>query len=445
MSLSPQTAPVPGPYPDQPPGRPRLVPAPERRRPNRWRTAAIVAAAILAFGGLYLLLRKSPAADTGGTAFIRTGQVTTGPIERIVRISGQTSARKSVIIMVPVFRGPDSGRDLTLMKVAKPGALVKKGDLVAELDPQSLRDHIDDMNDTVMTAENDVQKKQADQEVEWEALQQKLRVAKADYDKAQLDLKAAEVKTEIERELLKLTADEAGAAYKRLQGDVATTRAANRAEIRMMEITVQRHKIHRNNHLHDLERFTMRAPMDGLVVMMQTWRGGEMRQIQEGDQVFPGQQFMKIVDPSTMQLEAVVSQADSSEFRVGQEALVGLDAFPGLQFRGSIYSIGALAVKGMWDTYYIRNVPVKVLIDGRDTRLIPDLSAWAHIRIARQEQATVVPAEALRNDGMEEVVYVGDGRKFQKRAVDVGIRTPTLVSILEGVRPGERVALGAVK
>lgn len=346
-------------------------------------------------GGLYLLLKPGQVTQFGGTDLVQTAPVTPGPIERVLRISGQTSARRLATLMVPVFRGPDSGRDLTLMKVAKPGSFVKKGDIVAYLDPQALRDHIDDLDDTVRQAESDVEKMKAEQEVEWETLQQNLRVAKADRDKAKLELSAAEVKTDIERELLKLDADETEAAYDQLQVDAANKKAADRAELRILEITAQRQKVHRNNHAHDLKRFTFRAPMDGLVVMSQTWRGGEMRQVQDGDQVYPGQQFMKIVDLSSMQVEALVSQADSSEFRVGQAATVGLDAFPGLHFKGRIYSIGALAVKGIWDTYYIRNVPVRIAIEGADQRLIPDLSAWAHIRNDRQESASVTSAHTL--------------------------------------------------
>jgi hypothetical protein len=340
----------------------------------------LVGGAAVVAGGLWLLLRPNPV-DRGGTggAAPAAGNAA-APIARSLRISGQTSARRFATIMVPEFAGPDSGKDLVLMKAASAGAFVKKGDLVAEFDPQSLRDHIDDLRDTVQQSENDVEKKRADQEVEWEALQQRLRVAKADLDKARLEWKAAEVRTTIERELLKLSADEAEAAYKELAKDAASKQIADRAELRMLEITAQRHKVHRGNHTRDLARFTMRAPMDGLVVMLQAWRGGEMRQVQQGDQVYPGQQFMKIVDPSSMQLEAWVSQSDANLFRVGETAEIGLDAFPEARFRGNIYSIGAIAVKGMWETYYIRNIAVRISIDGRDARLIPDLSAWAHVR-----------------------------------------------------------------
>jgi HlyD family secretion protein len=444
MSASPQPGRTPLEPLHEPSPGPRPIPAPGRRPPSRWKLPVALLTIGILGASIFLLLRQSQADKTGTTGFVKTAEVTSGPIERVLRISGQTSARNFATIMVPVFRGPDSGNDLTLMKSAKPGSFVRKGDRVAEFDPQSLRDHIDDLTDTVQQAENDVAKKRADQEVSWETLQQSLRVAKADQDKARLEFKAAEVKTDIERELLKLSVDEAEAAYAQLRKDVDGTKVAYQAEIRMLEITAQRHKIHRGNHVHDLERFTMRAPMDGLVVMLQMWRGGEMRQIQEGDQVYPGQQFMKIVDPSSMQLDAIVSQADSSRFHVGQQASIGLDAFPDLEFHGRIYSIGALAVKGIWDTYYIRNIPVKIAIEGRDTRLIPDLSAWAHIPVDRQEKAMVVPADAVRGEPGAQVVFVKNGDRVEKRVVEIGVRTPTMVSLLSGVQPGEQVVVGPV-
>jgi RND family efflux transporter MFP subunit len=395
-------------------------------------------------GALYLLLKPSPATQTGSADLVRTATVTTGPLERVVRISGQTSARNFALIMVPVFRGPDSGRDLTLLKVAPPGAFVRKGESVAELDAQNLKDHIDDVSDQVLQAENNVLKKRAEQEVEWESLQQNLRVARADRDKTKLDLSAGEVRTDIERELLKLNADEAEAAYKQLQGDMANKKAADAAELRILEIAVKQQRIHLNNHANDLKRFAMRAPMDGLVVMAQTFRNGQMRTVQQGDQVFPGMPFMRIVDLRSMQVEAAVSQADASEFRVGQRATVGLDAFPGLQFSGKIYSIGAMAVKGVWDTYYIRNVPVRIAVEGSDRRLIPDLSAWAHVQLDRSEKATIVPAAAVRTEGGRTTVFVKQGQGFEKRVVETGLRTATRVAVLSGLKPGEEVAVGPV-
>ncbi len=396
-------------------------------------------------GLLYLALKPGQTPQYGSADLVRTAKATSGPLQRVVRITGQTSARRFASIMVPVFRGTDSGRDLTLMKVAKPGSFAKKDQVVAELDAQPLKDRLDDVRDQVLQAENDVLKKKAEQEVEWGALTQNLRSGKADLDRARMDLKAAEVRTDIERELLKLNLDEAEAAYKQLETDLAAKKIADNAELRMLELTLKRQRLQLEKSTSDLQKFTIRAPMEGLIVMTQTFRNGEMRQVQEGDQVHPGMEFMKIVDPRSMQVDGQVSQTDASQFRLGQKATIGLDAFPGLQFTGKVYRIGAMAVKGLWDTYYMRNVPVQILIEGSDPKLIPDLSAWAHVHMEHQEAATIVPAEAVRAEGGREVVYVKTGAGYEARPVEIGVRTATHVGIVSGVQPGEQVALAPVK
>ena len=121
--------------------------------------------------------------------------------------------------------------------------------------------------------------------------------------------------------------------------------------------------------------------------MVQTFQGGEMKQIREGDQVRAGMPVVKIVDLSSMQVEAKVSQVYANQFRIGQRAEIGIDAFPDLRFEGEIYSIGALATKGTTEQYYIRTVPVNITIKGTDPRLLPDLSAWAVVDTGPVTQA----------------------------------------------------------
>jgi hypothetical protein len=56
-----------------------------------------------------------------------------------------------------------------------------------------------------------------------------------------------------------------------------------------------------------------------------------------------GRELLKIVDPSSMQLEATANQAEARQLRVGLPATIELDAFRGVSFLGTVYSIGAMA------------------------------------------------------------------------------------------------------
>ena len=61
---------------------------------------------------------------------------------------------------------------------------------------------------------------------------------------------------------------------------------------------------------------------------------------------------------------------ESSEFRLGQDAKIKFDAFPGMEFNAKVYSIGALAAGASRPaSAYIRNVPIRVKIEGAIPRL----------------------------------------------------------------------------
>jgi multidrug efflux pump subunit AcrA (membrane-fusion protein) len=369
-------------------------------------------------------------------------QATQGTLQRTIRVSGTTGARNYSTIIAPRLQGPDSRGSLILLSVAKGGSHVKKGDLVAQIDAQTATDHIDDVKANVEQAQMDIKKRQAEQAIEWETLQQTLRVAKAELDKAKLEVTAAEVRTVIDQELLRLSAEESEARYKQLQADLGQKQRGHRAELRILEITAERQVRHLRRHDGDVRKFNIQAPMDGLVVMMTIFRGpGDMAQIQQGDQVFPGQPIMKIVNPASMHVEANVNQAESAEFRINQKATVGLDAFPGLTLPGKIYSIGALASGGFRQNFYIRNVPLRINVEGTDPRLIPDLSAAVDIVIESAPESVIVPLGAVTSHEGKPAVFVKTAQGFEPHEVAVALKNYTHAAITDGLKPGDEVRL----
>jgi len=408
--------------------------------PSRGKWWIALAAIVAAGGGAYALTRGGGQPAT--TVTVRTAKVWVGPMERVLRITGTTAARSFASVTAPMMRGPDSGRDLVLIKLATAGASVKKGDLIAEIDAQPVKDHVDDVTALVVAADADIKQRKAEQAIEMENLRQSVRAAKAALDKARMDNQASEVRMPIDKELLQLAIDEAAAQYKELQSELAMTVEKQRAEMRILEYTRDRHARHRDRHRRDVTRFTMRAPIGGLVVMQSVWRSGDFGQIQEGDQVWPGQPFMKIVDTRSMQVEARINQVESEDVHIGQPATVNFDAFPGLHLNGKVYSVSAMGVGGWRDDYYIRTLPVVISIQGGDSRVIPDLSASGDILLGRKENALIAPREAVRSEGGKQVVYAKRGGGFTAREVRVGESNNTQVEILAGLRAGDEVALG---
>jgi HlyD family secretion protein len=399
---------------------------------------------LIVFGaGILYYLKVSTqraAAPVPEVAVIQTAPVKRGNLERRIRVTGQTSARNFANLVAPRLRGPDSSLSLVLLKILPSGTMVKKGDIVAEFDPQSMQDHLDDTIDGLKDKENEVKKKQVQNELDMENLRQSLRQAKAELDKARLDAKATDVRTDIDRELLRLAVEENEAAYKELQADLPTEEISQKADLKITEINQKIDELHVERHREDLRRLKIRAPMDGMVVVQTMFRpGGDQVMLAVGDRIGPGQQIMKIIDPKTMQVEGTINQAESSHFRIGQNANVLLDAFPGAAFGGKVYAIGALAVSGGRQQYFIRNVPVRVQMLDLDKRVIPDLSASADVLLERAENVLTVPASAVVMDGGKSYVNVKTPQGFERRPVKIGITDGVQVVIEEGLSEGDVV------
>ncbi|MBI3680520.1 MAG: HlyD family efflux transporter periplasmic adaptor subunit [Acidobacteria bacterium] len=387
-------------------------------------------------------LKPQQAAKPAATvAMFRTAKVTVGPYERTLRLSGSTAAKEYANIIAPRTRGMDRSQ-MELLQLVKNGSWVKKGDVLVQIDPGWMSDHTDDTRANVTQADSDIKKRIAEQAVEWENLQQTLRVGNSQLGKARLDDSASEVRTDIERELLKLSVEEADAKYKQAQLDLPQKKLVHEAEVKVLGFTKERHVRHLDRDLTNMKSYTINSPMEGLVVLQSIYRGGgESYQVQQGDQVGSSQPLMRVVNPNSMQVEASVNQTVSTDIRIGQQATIGLDAFPGLTLQGKVHSIGALAVGGMRQNYYIRSVPIRLTIQTTDSRVIPDLSAFADVVVEKKDRAVLVPLGAIHQEGGRNFVYVKQGEQFVKREVALDSANNLFAMAASGVVGGEEVRL----
>ena len=430
-------------------GKPGKVgPGSTSHPPRSWKRRVIwlaVAGTAMAIGAvLHSADGPSQTAKTADVAAVPTMAVSLGSLDRTIMLAGPTSARKYATIKVPAQRGRGTGA-LNLIKLIDGGTEVKLGDVVAQLDPESMLQQIDDFEDTISQSEADLRKRKAQQAVDMENLLQTVRAAKAQLDQAAADYKAADVKTDIERQLLKLSLDEGRATYDQQLKSLPLKQVSIGCDLRTQEISYAQLLKRHERMQTDLKNYTFTAPMDGMVVIQTFTRQGssDMVQYKLGDTVAPGQAFLKIVDTSSMQVEARANQTESGEIRVGQPAAVSLDAFPGVKFTGRVYSLGAIAAQGMsfGTSYYVRTVPVTIEIQGRDPRLIPDLTGSAEIRVAHKENVIVLPLEALHTEGGKDFVYVKSAQGFVKREVQTGLENAMRIEIASGLKVGEQVAL----
>lgn len=332
---------------------------------------------------------------------------------------------------------------LLLKDVVEPGSFVKKGDIVAEFDRESMLTRLDDYRASMEMIEAGARILESDLEVQQKVHDQSIQSAKAALEKAQIDLKTVPVQSAIMTERLKLIAEHADARYKQLLNEVSLKQTQYDADRRMAEIERRQARLELRRAEANAERMLVRAPMDGLVVMQTIFRSGEMAQIRAGDQLHPGMLFMRIVDPSSMLVQARVNQVDVERLRLGAKARVRFDAYPGLELPAHVYSIAPMPTSGGFRAAYVKEVPVVLKLDKVDPRVIPDLSVSADVVLAREEQATVAPLAGIFQDspGAQPYVFVQRPSGWERRPVELGLKNHVRAAVRSGLRPGELIAL----
>src|SRR5271165_4372667 len=196
-----------------------------------------------------------------------------------LRLAGQTSARRYSNIAAPLLGDRDS-RPFELTYLVNSGTVVKKGQTIAQLAAQSNSDLTEEAGDPAKQAKAEIVRRKAEQAIAWDTLQQSLRQAKSDADRARAEragegARQSGTLSDIDRELLRLNQEEADARYSKLQETVKLQRASFDAEIRILELSSERQKRRQDRRAHDLSQFVIRAPMDGLVVTQTIVRGSE--------------------------------------------------------------------------------------------------------------------------------------------------------------------------
>ena len=347
-----------------------------RSRRSRFRLGVV--AAILAAVVIVVLAIISKRAPGIGKAPQFSAQLAGAESAQTLRLKGTTEAVQARSIQAPLLAGQKVG-SLTITRLARSGTRVKQGDLLVEFDRQAqLRDSIDkqaqsnDENDKVLEEQAKEAAARAKDETEMVQAESSLR-------KAELEMQKIELLSRIDAEKAQEDLDEARATLAQLKETFDLKRKAAHASIRILEIQRDRTRetmVHAQANAAQME---IRSPIDGIVVFNTIWKQGNMGEVQEGDQVRPGVAFMQVIDPSLMEVRAAVNQEDLLGLKVGQKAIVHLDAYPDLSFQGELQSIDPMGKNGDFSAK-LRSFAASFSIKGNDPRLMPDLSAAVDIQ-----------------------------------------------------------------
>ena len=222
----------------------------------------------------------------------------------------------------------------------------------------------------------------------------------------------------------------------------------------------------------DLSRTIITAPMDGVISLLAVKKGERVA----GNSFNVGTEMMRIADLSSIEARVDVGENDIPKVKIGDTALVEIDAYTSRKFKGIVYKIAnpttSLTSSSTDVTEY--KVHIRLLLDsykdliipGKSFPFRPNMSASADIQTKTKQSVLSVPLNAVTTrsnkadkksdkkkddkddkatadttiEVFNEVVFVlqKDGTAKQVK-VKTDIQDINNIEIIEGLKPNDEV------
>ncbi|MCY2952743.1 MAG: hypothetical protein NTU53_12340 [Planctomycetota bacterium] len=229
------------------------------------------------------------------------------------------------------------------------------------------------------------------------------------------------------------------ASLKIAQEATAVTRRGSLSAVRM---AVEQAEQKLNELKNDLAFFSVKSPMDGVVLYGQiaegVWQGGDPKTMKAGEKLMSGQMVMRVFAPGKLKMDIGLSEAQAFWIEPGLKAKVTAAAFPFTSYEGACGAAVA-APKGNPGAF---GYQLPILSIGADPRVVPGMKASVRIEVARLKDVLLLPVSAVADGKVS--VKAKDG-SFEKRDVVLGKSDGQQVEVSSGLSVGEEVLLQAKK
>jgi RND family efflux transporter MFP subunit len=251
---------------------------------------------------------------------------------------------------------------------------------------------------------------------------QELNKAERDWERAKLNL-----------ETVKQNADKAvvDAQYNLANAeDALANMKVDTLDVELKQAQVTSAQTALDEALARLKNTTVVAPFDGVVSAVN---------VEAGDTVNAGTVIIKIVDPSDIEVSAIVDEIDVAQVQVGQKATVTLDAYSDLELSGVVSSISSFANSQSGVVSY--PVTIKLTIPS-GVQLREGMSATATITVQEVDNVLLVPTKAIsgKNSANPTVVVMVNGTS-EVRSVKLGASNGTSTEVVSGLNAGDMVVV----
>ena len=152
-----------------------------------------------------------------------------------------------------------------------------------------------------------------------------------------------------------------------------------------------------------------------------------------------GALLLEVANLDHMQVLAYFDEPEIGKLALNQPVVVHWDAKPSISWKGYIARMPSTIIN--YGTRYVGEALVN--IENKPHLLIPDTNVTLTVTVANLKNVLIVPREALHIEHGKSYVYRVVNGTLRRTPVTVGELNLTDVQIIDGVKAGQVVALGA--
>jgi membrane fusion protein (multidrug efflux system) len=180
-----------------------------------------------------------------------------------------------------------------------------------------------------------------------------------------------------------------------------------------------------------LKKLAIKAPFKGMI---------GLHSISAGEYVNAGQDLVTLVDLTTLKFDFALPETYLSKVKLAQRIEITTPAFPNQIYSGTVTAISPAINEQS------RSFMVRAVINNENLELRPGLFASAILEISKNDNALLVPEQALIPQGQQYfVMKVVDGKVAQV-PVKIGQRRKAEVELVSGLSAGDVVIIaGQIK
>ena len=362
----------------------------------------------------------------------------TFPVRKLVHSvtineKGEIKAKKSYSILTPELQH----QSLKIARMMTEGKAVKKGEIVIQLESETIANNYLTASNELEIARAEADKRNTELDMERLLLESQIKSLEATVAVSSLRLKNLSFEPVRIQEIEKLEIEKHEIDLRKLQDKLASLEGIQKEERLRFQLKIKQEKNKRDQAAQFLEKLTVVAPVDGILVYAESWFGGKVK---EGDQMYPRQPIAEIPDLSLMQLQLELGETEVQKCKEGQRVEIRSIIFKEKVLQGKVSRVNRVA-KPVKRGSKVKKVEVLVDIDSSGMPIAPGISARGRIYISEQDTVCAIPYECLFNKDSLKIVYVFKDGDFVPRIVSVERQTDDFLYIGEGVEDGDIIAM----